>query len=217
MPGFRNGSAKIAAFYGPPARATILLDLDYEISENLVVLGATRPVGRRTDVRAMDSPVTTAVVRGETLTAQASPSAADSLRGVPGMNIVQLSARDTQITSRAATGILSNSQLVLMDGRSIYLDFFGMVLWDSLPMGTDDIKQIEVVRGPASVTWGPNAMTGAVHFITKTPRDSVGTTVTMSGGWIDRNAGSTEEQGPGAMFGSNATITRAPSDTSPTG
>ena len=211
MPGFRNGSAKVAAFYRPPARATVLLDLDYEISENLVVLEATRPVGRRTDVRAMDSRVTTAVVRGETLTAQASPSAADSLRGVPGMNIVQLAARDTQITSRAATGILSNSQLVLMDGRSIYLDFFGMVLWESLPMGTDDIEQIEVVRGPASVTWGPNAMTGAVHFITKTPRESVGTTVSMSGGWIDRNTGSTEEQGP--MFGSNATITRVPSDT----
>ena len=213
LPGFGNGSTKVSAIYGPPAQAVLSLGLDYEVSEDLVVLGATRPVGRRTDVRAMDSPVTTAVVRGDSLAAQASPNVGDSLRGVPGLNIVQLSARDTQITSRQATGILANSQLVLLDGRSVYLDFFGMVLWDSLPIGTEDIEQIEVVRGPASVTWGPNAMTGAVHFITKAPRDTLGTTVTMGGGWMDRNAGSTAGSGPGTTMTSNVSVSRAPSDT----
>ena len=65
LPGFQDGSTEVSAFYGPPAQAVVSLGLDYEVSEDLVVLGATRPVGRRTDVRAMDSPVTTAVVRGE--------------------------------------------------------------------------------------------------------------------------------------------------------
>ena len=55
-------------------------------------------------------------------------------------------------------------------------------------------------------------MTGAVNIITKPPRQSVGTTVSMSGGWIDRDAGSTVGQGPGTMFGTNATISRAPTD-----
>ena len=212
LPGFQADRTEVTAFYGPAAQAVLALGLDYEVSEDLVVLGATRPVGRRTDVRAMDSPVTTAVVRSDSIVAQASANVGDPLRGVPGLNIVQLSARDTQITSRQATSILANSQLVLLDGRSVYLDFFGMVLWDSLPMGTDDIEQIEVVRGPASVTWGPNAMTGAVHFITKAPRDTLGTTVTMGGGWLDRNAGSTAGSGPGTMMTSNVSVSRAPSD-----
>ena len=81
LPGFQDGSTDISAFYGSPAQATVSLGLDYEISENLVVLGATRPVGRRTDIRAMDSPVTTAIARGDTIAAQASPSVGDSLRG----------------------------------------------------------------------------------------------------------------------------------------
>ena len=34
----------------------------------------------------------------------------------------------------------------------------------------------------------------------------------MSGGWIDREAGSTVGQGVGSVFGTNATVTRAPTD-----
>ena len=167
----------------------------------------------RTEVRVVDAPVTTSVVPAATLETTASTNLGDVLRSVPGVNVIQLSARDVQVTSRQSTGPIANSQLVLMDGRSIYLDFFGMVFWDWLPANQGDIEQIEVVRGPASATWGANAMTGAVNIITRAPRDSVGTTVSMSGGWIDREAGSTVGRGAGTMFGTNATITRAPSDT----
>ena len=166
----------------------------------------------RTEVRVVDAPVTTSVVTGESLATTASTNVGDALRSVPGVNVIQLSARDVQVTSRQSTGALANSQLVLMDGRSIYLDFFGMVMWDFLPANHGDIEQIEVVRGPASATWGANAMTGAVNIVTRPPRQSVGTTVTMSGGWIDRDAGSTVGQGAGTLFGTNATVTRAPTD-----
>ena len=166
----------------------------------------------RTAVRLVDAPVTTSVVTGESLRTTASSNIGDVLRSVPGVNVIQLSARDVQVTSRQSTGAVANSQLVLMDGRSIYLDFFGLVMWDLLPANQSDIEQIEVVRGPASATWGANAMTGAVNIVTKPPRQSVGTTVTMSAGWIDREAGSTVGQGTGSLFGTNATVTRAPTD-----
>ena len=166
----------------------------------------------RTEVRVVDAPVTTSVVTSESLATTASSNVGEVLRSVPGVNVIQLSARDVQVNSRAPTGTVTNSQLVLMDGRSVYLDFFGLVLWDLLPANTGDIEQIEVVRGPASATWGANALTGAVNIITRPPRQSVGTTVTMSGGWIARGAGSTAGQGAGTMLGTNATITRAPTD-----
>ena len=117
-----------------------------------------------------------------------------------------------QVTSRSSTNTLTNTQLLLVDGRSAYLDFFGLVLWDLLPTNFDDVEQIEVVRGPASAVWGANAMTGAVNIITKSPRESVGTTVTLSGGYVDRHAGSGVGRGVGSLFGANATVTRAPSD-----
>ena len=128
------------------------------------------------------------------------------------LGVIQLSARDVQVTSRSPGNTLTNSQLVLVDGRSAYLDFFGLVLWDLLPTNFGDVEQIEVVRGPASAVWGANAMTGAVNIITKLPRESVGTTVTLSGGYVDRNDGSGTGRGAGSLFGANATVTRAPND-----
>ena len=166
----------------------------------------------RTAVRVVDAPVTTSVIPGATLATTATTNYGDALRSVPGVNVIQLSARDVNVTSRQSTGTLANSQLVLVDGRSMYLDFFGLVLWDLIPANPGDIEQIEVVRGPASATWGANAMTGAVNIVTKRPRESVGNTLTLSSGWIDREAGSTVGQGAGSMFGANATITRAPTD-----
>ena len=166
----------------------------------------------RNEVRLLDAPVSTSVISASTLETTAAQNYGDLLRATPGVNVIQLSARDVQVTSRSSTNTLTNTQLLLVDGRSAYLDFFGLVLWDLLPTNFDDVEQIEVVRGPASAVWGANAMTGAVNIITKSPRESVGTTVTLSGGYVDRNDGSGVGRGVGSLFGANATVTRAPSD-----
>ena len=166
----------------------------------------------RNEVRLIDAPVSTSVISTATLETTSAQNYGDLLRATPGVNVIQLSARDVQVTSRSPGNTLTNSQLVLVDGRSAYLDFFGLVLWDLLPTNFDDVEQIEVVRGPASAVWGANAMTGAVNIITKPPRESVGTTVTLSGGYVDRNDGSGTGRGAGSLFGANATVTRAPSD-----
>ena len=86
---------------------------------------------------------------------------------------------------------------VLLDGRSIYLDFFGFVMWDFLPVNFNEIKQIEVIRGPASAVWGANALYGVVNVITKSPRELQGTSVSVGLGTFDR-----EVNGDGADAGS---------------
>jgi outer membrane receptor protein involved in Fe transport len=99
----------------------------------------------------------------------------DLLRSVPGVNVIELSPRDVQIVTRGATGRNARNTLALLDGRSVYQDYFGMVLWDLLPVGLDDVKQIEVARGPGSAIWGANALTGTINIITKSPREMLGT------------------------------------------
>jgi outer membrane receptor protein involved in Fe transport len=158
----------------------------------------------------VDAPSTMSVVTSATLASTPAQNYGDLLRSVPGVNVIQLSARDVNITNRQATTTLSNSQLVLLDGRSLYLDFFGLVLWDFLPTNLGDIKQIEVIRGPASAVWGANALTGVVNILTKSPREAPGTNVTFNGGFIDRDAGSTAGMGVGGVYGANATVAAAP-------
>lgn len=126
------------------------------------------------------------------------------LRHVPGVNIAQMSVRDVNVTPRAASGTLSDSLLVLLDGRSLYQDFFGSVMWDFVPIDLHQVKQIEVIRGPASAVWGANAMNGVVNVISKTPREMQGTYVGIRFGQFDRTPPDDSFDG-GGLFSLHAT------------
>ena len=161
----------------------------------------------------INAPATMSVVTSETIESTPAQNYADLLRSVPGLNVVQTSARDINLTSRQATSTLATSQLALLDGRSIYLDFFGFVAWDFLPVNFSEIKQVEVIRGPASAVWGANAQTGVVNIITKTPRETPGTQILISGGTFDRDVDGGEELDSGTSFGTNIRFAQAVNDT----
>ena len=125
----------------------------------------------KAEQQLVNAPASVSVVGEEMIQNSPATNIGDLLRSVPGLNVTQVSARDVNLTSRGATGTLATSQLALVDGRSIYLDFYGMVMWDLVPSNFDEIRQIEVIRGPASAVWGANAMSGVINIITRTPRE----------------------------------------------
>ena len=176
--------------------------------EEIVVVSASK-----VESTVINAPATLSVVTADTIESSPAQNFGDLLRAVPGLNIIQMSARDINITARQATSTLTASQLTLLDGRSIYLDFFGLVLWDFVPQNANEIKQIEVVRGPASAVWGANALTGVVNVITKSPREAAGTGFTLTGGLLNRDAGSRQDEGEGYAGGANLFLARAPNDT----
>ena len=168
----------------------------------------------KVETKLIDAPATMSVVTTQDLQTAPAQNFADLLRAVPGMNVTQTSARDMNLTTRQATSTLNNSQLVLVDGRSVYLDFFGLVLWDFIPSpSSGDIKQIEVVRGPASVVWGANALTGVVHIITKSPRENQGFGVTLGAGLFSRKDGSRASDGTGYNYNGSFSYANAINDT----
>ncbi len=213
-PGTWRVAVALSGFVGEPVDVEVawgappVVDLPLELAGfgDVIVVTATR-----TPVRMVEAPVSTSVINADRIATSAAGDVADMLRAVPGVNVVRFSPRDLAVTTRGATTPAANSQLVLVDGRSVYVDFFGGVLWDTMTFNQSDVEQIEVVRGPASATWGANAMTGAVNILTRDPRRSVGTDVTLWGGVHDRNAGSTADLGAGTIYGTNASVTRAPS------
>ncbi|MGQ0735768.1 MAG: TonB-dependent receptor plug domain-containing protein, partial [Acidobacteriota bacterium] len=165
----------------------------------------------RHEEQLINAPVTMTVIPESVINGAPSQSLTDLLRAVPGLNTVQTSARDINVTSRGATGSLSNTLLVLLDGRSIYQDSFGIVMWDLLPVDTAEIKQVEVIRGPASAVWGANAMTGVVNVISKTPREMQGTSVSVRFGQLDRTRSGEAFDG-GGLFAVNAVHADAPDE-----
>lgn len=148
-----------------------------EAIEEVIVVTASR-----TEQRLQEVPVAMTVIGAEQLATTPADNYGDVLRSVPGLNVSQISARDIQISGRGATSSLATDQLVLLDGRTVYLDFFGFVMWDLLPVDFREIAQIEVVRGAGSAVWGANAMGGVINLITKSPWELQGTNAQLGGG-----------------------------------
>jgi outer membrane receptor protein involved in Fe transport len=149
--------------------------------EETVVVSASRA-----EEKLVNAPSTMSVITASQIQVAPSQNFAELMRSVPGVNVTQISARDINLTSRGSTGTLATGQLALLDGRSLYQDFFGFVMWDFLPVNLSEIKQVEVIRGPASAVWGANAFNGVVNVITKSPREMQGTSAVLGFGAFDR-------------------------------
>ena len=186
----------------PPAKPD-----DPPIYEEQVVVTASK-----VEQQLVNAPATVSVVTSDVIASTPATNYAELLRAVPGVNLSQTSARDYNITMRGATSTLATSTLALLDGRSLYLDFFGFVAWDLLPVNPSELKQIEVIRGPASAVWGANAMNGVVNFISKTPRELNGNSATLTFGTFGRDTDGGQQLGNGTLFGLNATHARAVND-----
>ena len=110
------------------------ITLSLGVGEIVVVTAA------RTESALVDAPATMTVLPGRALEVGPALNYGDILRSVPGRNVVQMSTRDINLTIRQGTHPVATSQLALVDGRSTYFDFLGLVLWDFMPTNMADIR-----------------------------------------------------------------------------
>ncbi len=95
----------------------------------------------------------------------------DALRSVRGLEVTRISATEVNISARGMNDESSASQGImgLLDGRQTYNEFLGTVLWESLPVQIQDIERVEVLLGPGSFLYGPNALHGLINIKTRSP------------------------------------------------
>jgi iron complex outermembrane receptor protein len=116
---------------------------------------------------------TVSILSGDDLRMLGVQTFTDALRLMPGLEVEKLSASESGISVRGYVGPSSASQgmMALLDGRQAYNEFFGAPFWETLPFTLDEVKSIEVIRGPGSFLYGPNAMHGLVNITTMAPLD----------------------------------------------
>ncbi len=129
-----------------------------------------------------EAPAAVTVLTEEDIHNSGATNLGDLLRGVPGLEVISFSASDYEIGARGQDKAMENGVLVLVNGRSVYEDFFGVVIWNKKSLALEDIKRIEVVRGPGSVLYGANAFHAVINIITKAPGEDPGARVSFTGG-----------------------------------
>ena len=98
-------------------------------------------------------------------------------RGVMGVWRIYRCSR--RLSLRGMSG--SAQMLVLIDGHPQYMGLFGHPISDAYQ--TMLAERVEVLRGPASVLYGSNAMGGVINIVTrKMQEDGVKTNINLGGG-----------------------------------
>ena len=130
------------------------------------------------------------------------------LRRVPGLEVMQTTGADFNVSARGNNQLAANKMLVMVDGRSIYIDAAGIVYWKLLPVTLPEIKRIEVLKGPASSAYGFNAFDGVINIITKSPEEMKGTTLQFGGGELGTISSAAIQAGTQGKFGYRLSIGR---------
>lgn len=122
------------------------------------------------------------VITNEDIRRSGATTVPDALRLAPGLNVAQIAANKWAISIRGFSGRFANKLLVMIDGRSVFDNFFSGTYWENEDVLLDDVERIEVVRGPGASMWGANAVNGVINIVTKHAKDTVGTTVIVATG-----------------------------------
>jgi iron complex outermembrane receptor protein len=103
------------------------------------------------------SPSAVTVLTREDIQASGARSIPELLRLVPNMDIYMVKPLWYAIGARGVTTIVSDSALLLVNGRDVTIDFFGSPFSTVQHFSMDDVERVEVIRGPGSALYGANA------------------------------------------------------------
>lgn len=126
---------------------------------------------------------TVSLITQEQIRALGAKDLQDVLYTIPGITTTQTPWGAKQITMRGIGSEFSEKVLILLNGHPLDHDITNggsTDIYDNIAL--DNVKRIEIVRGPGSLLYGANAFLGTINIITKNADDQTGTAVTAGGG-----------------------------------
>lgn len=138
-----------------------------EVLGNIVVTGTREATG------SGHLPMTVSVVNREQLTVQHRPNLLPTLmEQIPGLMVTSRGMMGYGVSGGGSGGMMlrgissgAGQMMVLVDGHPQYSGIYGHSVADSYQ--TLMAERVEVLRGPASLLYGSNAMGGVVNIITR--------------------------------------------------
>ena len=141
----------------------LVLALSVQQPQDTVVLKPVVVTATRVPVSADLVASAVTVLRGADLVAQGVRTVAQALETVPGAHVAETGSFGGQ-TSLFMRGGESDYTKVLLDG--VALNQAGGAI-DLANLTTDNVDRIEIVRGPVSVLYGTDAVTGVIQIFTR--------------------------------------------------
>ena len=149
--------------------------------KNILLNPMTVSASRRRE-RVIEAPAEVRVVETQDIEARPTLSPAEHLRGIQSVDLATTGLSSGRIVVRGFNSTFSGRLLTLTDNRISNIPGLRVNALQWIPVTNDDIERMEVIEGPASALYGPNAAGGVLHIVTKSPFDSKGTRVSLGVG-----------------------------------
>ncbi len=159
--------------------------LDAELAEQPLHSQDVVVTSSRHEEKETHSPASISVVSAAEIRDQVDATPTDALKNVPGMDVSSEGIGTSTYASRSFHSVYGSDLLTMNDYHSLEVPALAVYYGILIPQTMEDIDHIEVIRGPGSALYGPEAATGVVNFISKSPFASQGTNLDIAGGERD--------------------------------
>ena len=146
--------------------------------------------------KVLEAPADVAVIDTRQIDTRTVLTPTEYLKTTPGVDMATTGLNQSNVVVRGFNNVFSGALLVIVDNRIARVPGLRFNAYNFIPTSSDDIERAEVVLGPGSALYGPNAANGVYQMITKSPFGSEGTKISVGGGERDlfmvslRHAGS---------------------------
>jgi outer membrane receptor for ferrienterochelin and colicins len=143
--------------------------------------GVTVSASRRVE-KVTDAPAAVTTIDAKALEGTVGNSFAPALKGVPGLDFIQVGVTASAVNARGFNSSFNTRMLQTEDGRIATLPEAGLPAGTLTTIPKVDIASVEVLTGPGSALYGPDASNGVITLSTKDPKAFPGYTLEVSGG-----------------------------------
>jgi len=177
--GYRSQTRSVTIRAGETTTLNVTLETSQVVAEEVVVTGSKR------QEKVLEAPVQVEALSAEDIETSGGGTYLSAMSGLKGVDFARVGINGQSVSMRGFNNNFNTRLLQLKDGRVAQLPGTGLPQGNFLPTSELDVEQIEVVVGPASALYGPNAHTGVVNVITKSPWDESGVAANVRGGQED--------------------------------
>jgi iron complex outermembrane receptor protein len=138
--------------------------------------------------KALEAPAAVEVVTREDIAQRPAVTPVDHVKEQAGVDFVNTGLQQNYAVVRGFNNIFSGATLNLTDYRISRVPSLRVNISHFNPTTNSDLDRVEVVLGPGSALYGPNAANGVIHYLTRSPIDDPGINLALTGGLRQQSA-----------------------------
>jgi iron complex outermembrane receptor protein len=156
--------------------------LAVEMEEQRYSLNPITVTASKTEEKLLDAPAMVEVAPISQIEALPATTPMEHIKNKAGVDVMTTGVQSNYVVVRGFNNIFSGATLTLTDNRIARVPSLRTNIAHLNPTTNLDLARMEVVLGPGSALYGPNAANGVIHSITKSPIDFPGASFSLAGG-----------------------------------